>query len=89
MTMNSGSDGRLTVDSVSNIGPHYARTLREWKRNLLRNWNSTIAKALQDRYGLNEDALEIFKRKWTCTYVVHATLNHWLMHKSSFQTICK
>ncbi|KAF7371112.1 CFS1-like protein [Mycena sanguinolenta] len=30
-TMNRGSNGRLTVDSVFNIGPHYARTLREWK----------------------------------------------------------
>ncbi|KAJ3521939.1 hypothetical protein NM688_g8948 [Phlebia brevispora] len=31
-TMNRGTAGRLTVDSVTNIGPHYARTLREWKR---------------------------------------------------------
>ncbi|KAJ7813882.1 Mycolic acid cyclopropane synthetase-domain-containing protein [Mycena olivaceomarginata] len=29
-TLNKGSAGRLVVDSVLNIGPHYARTLREW-----------------------------------------------------------
>ena len=31
-TLAKGSQGRLVVDSVSNIGPHYARTLREWRR---------------------------------------------------------
>ena len=31
-TLAKGSHGRLVVDSVSNIGPHYARTLREWRR---------------------------------------------------------
>ena len=31
-TLASGSKGTLIVDSVSNIGPHYARTLREWRR---------------------------------------------------------
>lgn len=28
----SASSGRLLVESISNIGPHYARTLREWRR---------------------------------------------------------
>ena len=31
-TLTKGSQGRLVVDAVSNIGPHYARTLREWRR---------------------------------------------------------
>ena len=30
-TLTKGSQGRLVVDAVSNIGPHYARTLREWR----------------------------------------------------------
>lgn len=30
-SVSTGSQGRLVVDSVSNIGPHYARTLREWR----------------------------------------------------------
>ena len=66
--MNSGSLGRLTVDSVSNIGPHYARTLREWKRKFLANWEVTISPSLVAQYGLDEPALEIFKRKWICEF---------------------
>jgi cyclopropane-fatty-acyl-phospholipid synthase len=63
-TLSKGSAGRLTVDSVCNIGPHYARTLREWKRKFLRNWDSTIARALVEEYALSEADLDIFKRKW-------------------------
>lgn len=62
-TMTEGSEGRLTTDSVTNIGPHYARTLREWKRKFLANWKD-IAKELMDRYNLDARGLEIFKRKW-------------------------
>ncbi|KAI9070092.1 cyclopropane-fatty-acyl-phospholipid synthase [Trametes sanguinea] len=65
-TMDHGSKGRLTVDSVANIGPHYARTLREWKRNFLSNWEGTIAPALAGEYQLNIQSLAIFKRKWIC-----------------------
>jgi len=64
--MNTSSQGRLTIDSVYNIGPHYARTLREWKRKFLFNWDGVIAKALVDQYQLPEQELEIFKRKWIC-----------------------
>ncbi|KAJ6462469.1 CFS1-like protein [Mycena sanguinolenta] len=63
-TLNKGSAGRLVVDSVLNIGPHYARTLREWKRKFLENWDSAIAKALVEQYNLDAESLEIFKRKW-------------------------
>lgn len=63
-TLTSGSSGRLTVDSVSNIGPHYARTLREWKRKFLSNWDRTILPSLQQQYNLDAEGLEIFKRKW-------------------------
>lgn len=65
-TMKTGSQGRLTIDSVHNIGPHYSRTLREWKRKFLSNWDDVIAKALVDQYQLSEQELEIFKRKWIC-----------------------
>ncbi|KAF8813872.1 CFS1-like protein, partial [Phlegmacium glaucopus] len=65
-TMSTASQGRLTIDSVYNIGPHYARTLREWKRKFLCNWDGVIAKALVDQYHLPEQELEIFKRKWIC-----------------------
>ncbi|KAJ7869995.1 CFS1-like protein [Mycena leptocephala] len=63
-TLNEGSMGRLIIDSVTNIGPHYARTLREWKRRFLANWENVISKALVAHYALNTHDLEFFKRKW-------------------------
>ncbi|KAJ6455577.1 CFS1-like protein [Mycena vitilis] len=63
-TLNEGSAGRLVVDSVLNIGPHYARTLREWKRRFLANWEGIVARALIEQYNLDAKGLEIFKRKW-------------------------
>lgn len=70
--LESGSKGRLTVDSVTNIGPHYARTLREWRRRFLEKFDSHIAPALMAEHadvmsgprGLEE--LEVFKKKWIC-----------------------
>jgi cyclopropane-fatty-acyl-phospholipid synthase len=67
-SLNQGSAGRLVIDSVLNIGPHYARTLREWKRRFLASWEGTVAKALVDQYHLDTEALEVFRRKWICTY---------------------
>ncbi|KAJ7641185.1 CFS1-like protein [Roridomyces roridus] len=66
-TLNQGSRGRLVMDSVLNIGPHYARTLREWQRRFLDNWDSIVAKALREEYDLDEQGLEVFRRKWICT----------------------
>ncbi|EIN11137.1 CFS1-like protein [Punctularia strigosozonata HHB-11173 SS5] len=63
-TLAKGSGGRLTVDTVRNIGPHYARTLREWKRKFLRNWDEKIAQALVEEYSLTADDLDVFRRKW-------------------------
>ncbi|KAF8589859.1 cyclopropane-fatty-acyl-phospholipid synthase [Ramaria rubella] len=63
----NGSGGRLTMDSASNIGPHYARTLREWKRKFSASFNSIIAPALRGKYQLSDKDLEIFRRKWICT----------------------
>ncbi|PFH46944.1 hypothetical protein AMATHDRAFT_153349 [Amanita thiersii Skay4041] len=65
-SMYKGSEGRLTVDSVYNIGPHYARTLREWKRKFCANWEPVIAKALKHEYDLCPEELEVFRRKWMC-----------------------
>ncbi|KAF7290285.1 CFS1-like protein [Mycena indigotica] len=63
-TLNAGSSGKLVVDSVHNIGPHYARTLREWKRRFLANWEGTVRQALVKQYALDDAALELFRRKW-------------------------
>ena len=76
--LNLGSKGRLTVDSVSNIGPHYARTLREWRTRFLECFDSVIIPALRKDYpdvmagpnGAYE--IEVFKRKWICQLVFFA-----------------
>lgn len=66
-TMTLGTQGRLTTDSVWNISSHYSRTLREWRRNFLSNFERIIAPALRARYNLSDYDLEIFRRKW-CYY---------------------
>ncbi|KAH7885265.1 CFS1-like protein [Phlebopus sp. FC_14] len=71
-TMEKGSSGRLIVDSVSNIGPHYARTLREWRRRFLDQFKSVIVPALKAEHPSvmdgpkGEEEIQIFKRKWLC-----------------------
>ncbi len=71
-TLQQGSKGGLTVDSVSNIGPHYARTLREWRRRFLLAFENKIVPALQRQYPdimtgpQGRSQIEVFKRKWIC-----------------------
>lgn len=71
-TMQAGSSGRLVVDSVSNIGPHYARTLREWRKRFLDRFETVIVPALKSEYPevmcgpRGQEEIEVFKRKWIC-----------------------
>ncbi|KAF8914886.1 CFS1-like protein [Mucidula mucida] len=71
-TLQTGTSGRLTVDSVSNIGPHYARTLREWRKRFLHVYETKIVPALQKQYPevmsgpRGREEIEVFKRKWIC-----------------------
>ncbi|TFK23398.1 S-adenosyl-L-methionine-dependent methyltransferase [Coprinopsis marcescibilis] len=78
-TLQSGSKGKLVVDSVSNIGPHYARTLREWHDRFIDRFEEVIKPALENEYPTvmgakckdREKALEeveVFKRKWIYYY---------------------
>ncbi|KIJ62576.1 hypothetical protein HYDPIDRAFT_114221 [Hydnomerulius pinastri MD-312] len=73
-TMEKGSSGRLIVDSVSNIGPHYARTLREWRRRFVDRFETVIIPALKAEHpsvmnGPNgREEIEVFKRKWLYYY---------------------
>lgn len=73
-SLESGSQGRLTIDSVSNIGPHYARTLREWRRRFVTKFSEVIEPALREEHPEVMDGergrreVEIFRRKWLCTY---------------------
>jgi cyclopropane-fatty-acyl-phospholipid synthase len=67
------TSGQLVVESISNIGPHYARTLREWRRGFVDNF-AKIEQALRKDYpGVfdSEDErsaheLAVFRRKWLC-----------------------
>ncbi|KAL5501293.1 hypothetical protein ACEPAH_8553 [Sanghuangporus vaninii] len=73
-SLTSGSRGRLVVDSVSNIGPHYSRTLREWRRRFLAHFDVVIEPALQEEYPTvmagekGKEEVEVFKRKWIYYY---------------------
>ncbi|KAI4521657.1 CFS1-like protein [Schizophyllum commune Loenen D] len=79
-SLTAGSQNRLTVDSVSNIGPHYARTLREWRRRFLAKFESVIEPALRREHpevmggesGGAKDRgrkeVEVFRRKWLYYY---------------------
>ena len=73
-SLNRATSGQLVVDSISNIGPHYARTLREWRYRFVNNF-AEIEKALRkDHPGVfdskeNEQSayeLGVFRRKWLC-----------------------
>ncbi|KAK0196264.1 CFS1-like protein [Armillaria mellea] len=75
-TMNAGSSARLTVDSVINIGPHYARTLREWKRNFADSWETTISPALVRKYNLTVAEQEVFRRKWISGFSTRSLGDH-------------
>lgn len=73
-TLQEGSKGALTVDSVSNIGPHYARTLREWRKRFLDQFDTVIVPALRRDHPENmsgprgKEEVEVFKRKWLCKF---------------------
>jgi len=54
------------IDSLTNIGGHYARTLRIWRENFLNNFDTRIAPALKKEKGeiFTDEEVSIFKRKW-------------------------
>ncbi|KAF8158538.1 CFS1-like protein [Crassisporium funariophilum] len=74
-TLTQGSHGRLVVDSISNIGPHYARTLREWRRRFEARFEEVVVPALRREYALlnadkemGREEVEVFRRKWIYYY---------------------
>ncbi|KAG1745906.1 CFS1-like protein [Suillus paluster] len=72
-SMEKGSGGRLIVDSISNIGPHYARTLREWRKRFVSRFESVIVPALKAEHPTiiigprGWEEIEVFRRKWLCS----------------------
>jgi cyclopropane-fatty-acyl-phospholipid synthase len=64
-SIDSGSQGKLVVDEVRNIGDHYAKTLRLWNDNFQKNFESQVRPALLDEHPkMNEEDVELFRRKW-------------------------
>ncbi|KAI9694148.1 MAG: hypothetical protein M1822_003419 [Bathelium mastoideum] len=43
----TGSRNQLIVNSIENIGPHYAKTLRLWKQSFMRNFDTEVKPVLQ------------------------------------------
>lgn len=73
----TGSQGRLILDTVVSIGPHYARTLREWKDRFEANFDKVIRPALlrdhEDIRSLPQEEkdieVEVFRKKWIYYFV--------------------
>jgi cyclopropane-fatty-acyl-phospholipid synthase len=70
-SIRSGSSGlhppRLIPESVSNVGPHYARTLRLWSERFLANFDEMIKPALlakHDNSSMSDEDVQVFRRKW-------------------------
>ena len=60
-----GSKGTLVVDSLLNIGGHYAKTLRLWREKFERNFESKIRPGLLSEHeGMTQKDVELFRRKW-------------------------
>ncbi|TKA35350.1 hypothetical protein B0A54_13429 [Friedmanniomyces endolithicus] len=60
---------RLIPESVENIGPHYAKTLRLWRQSFMQSFNGRIKPALVREHAekgtrMGEEDVELFKRKW-------------------------
>ncbi|EGG01939.1 uncharacterized protein MELLADRAFT_38847 [Melampsora larici-populina 98AG31] len=65
--ISKGSEKRLIIDSIENIGPHYARTLREWQRRFETNFETLIMPSLISSYPdlkVHPEQIEVFRRKW-------------------------
>lgn len=77
--MTQGSQGTMVLQAVDSIGPHYARTLREWRRRfedsfdgkggirevLLRD-HAAIRTLPEDK---REQEVEVFRRKWLYYFI--------------------
>lgn len=77
--MTEGSQGTMVLQAVDSIGPHYARTLREWRqrfedsfdgkggiREVLLRDHEAIRTLPQDK---QEQEVEVFRRKWLYYFI--------------------
>jgi cyclopropane-fatty-acyl-phospholipid synthase len=64
-SITTGSHGSLIVDSIDNIGPHYAKTLRLWREAFAKRFDDTIRPALlAEHENMTKADVEVFRRKW-------------------------
>jgi cyclopropane-fatty-acyl-phospholipid synthase len=63
-SLHAGSRGKLEVESVSSIGPHYVKTLRLWREKFCENWPRIRASYTKGRPDLSEEDIETFRRRW-------------------------
>ena len=64
-SISKGSENRLIVDGIENIGGHYTKTLRVWRANFMNNFDARIKPALiSEHKGMTSRDAELFKRKW-------------------------
>jgi len=60
-----GSKGTLVVDAILNIGGHYAKTLRLWRKKFNSQFDSDIRPALMNEHkGMKQKDVDLFRRKW-------------------------
>lgn len=64
--LKKGVEPRLIPESVENIGPHYAKTLRLWRQSFMQTFQEKIKPALIAEHSgkMGDDEVEVFKRKW-------------------------
>lgn len=68
--ISKGSEGTLVVERIDNIGGHYAKTLRLWKEEFLKNFDSHIKPALLAKSeNMDEIEIEVFRKKWEYYFV--------------------
>lgn len=61
----TASKGTLVVESVENIGGHYARALRLWRERFLARFDDGIRPALlKEHPDMTPEDIEVFRRKW-------------------------
>lgn len=68
-----GSKGTLLVDTVLNIGGHYAKTLRLWREKFNSQFDSEIRPALMKEHkGMKQKDVDLFRRKWEVSRICFA-----------------
>ena len=60
-----GANGSLIVDTMINIGGHYAKALRSWREKFEKSFDGNIREALLDEHkDMKEKDFALFRRKW-------------------------